>query len=255
MKAVNRKQTKINKIRIMRSKERLDKSGKGRSLGYGFVEFETHEDALATLRATNNSPDIFGDARRPIVEFSVENKVALDLQEKRRERQLRRTGKTGEASKGQEKRGKENIVDGGAKEKGVKKELGGKQRERGKTRKRKGAIKGDEEDATKGNDTQGLTKKFRKEKGFQKGSQDRSFNNKPKTFVAKKGQSGKGGERKRKAVLGEEMQAKPAKVQKMKKRVRTDKEEEKFNILVNKYKEKLFGDGGDKKKNEKRWYE
>lgn len=32
----------------------------GQSLGYGFVQFQEHEHALATLRYLNNNPDIFG---------------------------------------------------------------------------------------------------------------------------------------------------------------------------------------------------
>lgn len=32
----------------------------GHSLGYGFVQFQEHEHALAMLRYLNNNPDIFG---------------------------------------------------------------------------------------------------------------------------------------------------------------------------------------------------
>lgn len=32
----------------------------GKSLGYGFVEFIAHEQALQALRHLNNNPDIFG---------------------------------------------------------------------------------------------------------------------------------------------------------------------------------------------------
>lgn len=32
----------------------------GQSLGYGFVEFKEHEQALQALRHLNNNPDIFG---------------------------------------------------------------------------------------------------------------------------------------------------------------------------------------------------
>lgn len=31
----------------------------GQSLGYGFVQFQEHEQALSTLRYLNNNPDIF----------------------------------------------------------------------------------------------------------------------------------------------------------------------------------------------------
>lgn len=50
----------------------------GKSKGFGFVEFSDHLHALNALRHLNNNPDIFNAERRPIVEFSVENKVALN---------------------------------------------------------------------------------------------------------------------------------------------------------------------------------
>lgn len=50
----------------------------GNSKGYGFVEFGEHAHALKALRTLNNNPDIFTADKRPIVEFSVENLVALN---------------------------------------------------------------------------------------------------------------------------------------------------------------------------------
>ena len=50
----------------------------GKSKGFGFVEFSDHLHALNALRFLNNNPDIFTSEKRPIVEFSVENKVALN---------------------------------------------------------------------------------------------------------------------------------------------------------------------------------
>lgn len=44
----------------MRSTDRVDGKGVGRSKGYGFVEFSSHEAALNAIRAINNNPDIFG---------------------------------------------------------------------------------------------------------------------------------------------------------------------------------------------------
>ena len=55
------------------------------------MEFTNHNDALAALRATNKTPDIFWADRRPIVEFSLENslvvKVKLRRLDKARQRQ------------------------------------------------------------------------------------------------------------------------------------------------------------------------
>jgi len=44
----------------MRSKDRINSQGVGRSMGYGFVEFTTHEAALAVVRAVSNNPSVFG---------------------------------------------------------------------------------------------------------------------------------------------------------------------------------------------------
>ena len=73
----------VKKVLIIRSKDRVDSSGRARSMGYGFVEFANHNDALAALRATNNNPDIFGADRRPIVEFSLENSLVVKVKQRR----------------------------------------------------------------------------------------------------------------------------------------------------------------------------
>ena len=71
------------KVLIICCKDRVDSSGRGRSMGYGFVEFTNHNDALAALRTTNNNPDIFGAHRRPIFEFSLENSLVLKVKQRR----------------------------------------------------------------------------------------------------------------------------------------------------------------------------
>ncbi|XP_054633033.1 RNA-binding protein 28 [Dunckerocampus dactyliophorus] len=58
----------------------------GQSLGYGFVQFQQHEHALAALRYLNNNPDIFGPHKRPIVEFSLEDSRKLKIKEMRRQK-------------------------------------------------------------------------------------------------------------------------------------------------------------------------
>ena len=59
----------------MRSSERVDVRGRGRSMGYGFVEFADHDSALSALRATNNNPDLFGKAKVPVRCISLIAKV------------------------------------------------------------------------------------------------------------------------------------------------------------------------------------
>uniref|UniRef100_A0A8C5GXU2 RRM domain-containing protein n=1 Tax=Gouania willdenowi TaxID=441366 RepID=A0A8C5GXU2_GOUWI len=58
----------------------------GQSLGYGFVAFREHEDALSVLRHLNNNPKIFGSEKRPIVEFSLEDSRKLKIKELREQR-------------------------------------------------------------------------------------------------------------------------------------------------------------------------
>jgi len=79
---------KITESRVMRDREKLNADGVGRSLGFAFVNFTRHEHALAALREVNNSPEVFGPAKRPIVEFALENKQALAIKRQRRKRQL-----------------------------------------------------------------------------------------------------------------------------------------------------------------------
>ena len=47
------------------------------------MEFANHNDALAALRATNKTPDIFCADRRPIVEFSLENSLVVKVKQRR----------------------------------------------------------------------------------------------------------------------------------------------------------------------------
>ncbi|XP_017784371.1 PREDICTED: RNA-binding protein 28-like [Nicrophorus vespilloides] len=73
----------IKEARVMRDKKTLDEKGAGISKEYGFVTFTTHEHALNALRSINNNPSIFTSNKRPIVCFSIENKVMLQIKEKR----------------------------------------------------------------------------------------------------------------------------------------------------------------------------
>lgn len=258
----------MGKVRIMRSKERLDKEGKGRSLGYAFVEFESHEQALATLRATNNNADIFGDARRPIVEFSVENKVALDLQEKRRERQSQKAENWGGQQR--DKGGKDNGVEAQRKErKSTQKGKGGMDsRDKNKMNSRKRSSNEatrpqsenvEKDAAVKRTKVEGSKpeKKFRKERIAVSKPKEGSIksNDKRRTFAVDKKRKNVNAATKRKMQQEVDDTVKPSKMKKLKKKRKPDKEEDNFNSLVSKYKEKLFGDSANKKKDEKRWFE
>lgn len=81
------KRARVTQAKVIRSKDRIDAaSGLSRSKGYAFVEFTTHAHALAALRYLNNNPDLFGDRKRLLVEFSLENTQVVKRREDRRAR-------------------------------------------------------------------------------------------------------------------------------------------------------------------------
>ncbi|XP_076059440.1 RNA-binding protein 28-like [Oratosquilla oratoria] len=73
----------ITEAHVMRDMKNLDKNGIAISRGYGFVGFTEHEHALKALRTINNNPNVFSNEKRPIVEFSLENRAAIKAREMR----------------------------------------------------------------------------------------------------------------------------------------------------------------------------
>ncbi|XP_033218547.1 RNA-binding protein 28-like [Belonocnema kinseyi] len=73
----------ITEARVMRNLRKPDANGVGESKEYGFVTFTMHEDALKALRSLNNNPNIFTKNKRPIVAFSIENRVMVNAKQKR----------------------------------------------------------------------------------------------------------------------------------------------------------------------------
>src|SRR5690348_11664120 len=55
-------------------------------VGYGFINLSRHEIALRVIELLNNNKYVFGPNRRPIVQFSIENRRALQLKDQRYER-------------------------------------------------------------------------------------------------------------------------------------------------------------------------
>ncbi|KRX21135.1 RNA-binding protein 28, partial [Trichinella nelsoni] len=82
--AVSDRKSRIIECRIMRDLNRINSSGIAHSLGYAFVQFTEHEHALKCLKALNNNPKVFTNEKRPIVEFSLENKAVVNLKNQRR---------------------------------------------------------------------------------------------------------------------------------------------------------------------------
>jgi len=81
------KTAKVTECKVMRDMAAGSSGGqKAPSKEYAFVSFEKHLDTLAALRNMNNNPTMFTKDRRPIVEFSIENRKALLARQKRLEK-------------------------------------------------------------------------------------------------------------------------------------------------------------------------
>jgi len=105
----NIKQARLGKIKVivMRNRE-----GNNKSLGFAFVDTDTHAAGLLILRTLNNNPDVFLNEKRPIVEFCCENKKALDVQEKRRQKRVERANAGDKFGENKFKNNNENKNDG-----------------------------------------------------------------------------------------------------------------------------------------------
>ena len=66
-------QVSVLQSKIVRATDRVGTDGKARSRGFGFLQFEHHDEALAVLRGLNNNPEPFGPLKRPILMFAFEN--------------------------------------------------------------------------------------------------------------------------------------------------------------------------------------
>jgi len=100
---------KVLHAKLLYDKDRMDENGKPKSKGMGFVEFTEHEHALTALRALNNNPEAFSRARRPIVEFSIEDARAvrkLELKAKHRDERHKKQSKDEEKPRGAEQAAK-----------------------------------------------------------------------------------------------------------------------------------------------------
>uniref|UniRef100_F6UN00 RNA-binding protein 28 n=1 Tax=Equus caballus TaxID=9796 RepID=F6UN00_HORSE len=107
---------RIKECRVMRDLKGVHGKIKGQSLGYAFAEFQEHEHALVALRHINNNPEIFGPQKRPIVEFSLEDRRKLKIKELRIQRSLQKMkskSMTGEPQQNQPELGKDQQRNAG----------------------------------------------------------------------------------------------------------------------------------------------
>uniref|UniRef100_A0A1A9WK30 RRM domain-containing protein n=1 Tax=Glossina brevipalpis TaxID=37001 RepID=A0A1A9WK30_9MUSC len=77
---------KPHECRVMRENSITREHPKGKSKGFGFMSFKTHQEALLALRKLNNNPNIFTQQHRPIVAFSIEDRGVHKIKEKRTEK-------------------------------------------------------------------------------------------------------------------------------------------------------------------------
>jgi nucleolar protein 4 len=134
----------ITECRVMRN--RLANGKFTTSKGFGFVQFADHVHALQALRKLNNNPDVFSNAKRPIVEFSIENMFALKKLQRRAEKSAEQADESGKETDGTSNRVKELAKKIGVTPRSVHKSiaLGKKKRKPGsreKGKKKKKSVK------------------------------------------------------------------------------------------------------------------
>ena len=258
----------ITDTKIMRSKDRKDQSGSYRSMGFGFVDFEKHEDALMLLRATNNNPEIFGENRRPIVEFSVENTKALKILDLKKQKieQIKAEKKQGE-TEGMTEEQKEGFDTGkhrSYKEKANEKRLKRRLRYQRKRQEKRAAKAENSEDETEKPSVDKSPAKKQPAKPAKKQKPNKvpkadaatptaeTKNEKPDTVPRKRPVNNN-----EPTVTNLESGENPNKRSRKSTTLSKEKEENKFNNLVEKYKNKLNSNTTSKKKVEggDRWFE
>ncbi|KAK3696107.1 hypothetical protein RRG08_061882 [Elysia crispata] len=107
IKAVGDREARLTECRIMRDLTRVNTQGQGKSKGFAFCSFTQHAHALAALKSLNNCPSVFGNNKRPIVEFSLENRKALEAKQKRLEKsKIKTKPKPADTGKGHQSQAK-----------------------------------------------------------------------------------------------------------------------------------------------------
>lgn len=74
-------QEAIAKASLVRDAERRNANNERRSRGFGFIAFKEHRTAMKVLEFLNDNPKVFGGGKRPIVEFAIEDKRKLRMQQ------------------------------------------------------------------------------------------------------------------------------------------------------------------------------
>ena len=200
--ATQKRASKNSTPKIVNCKLLVDASkGKGMDIeagiqkhkGIGFVEFNTHEEAMTALRAMNNNPEVFSKQKRPIVEFAVEDARAVKKLEKRKsDRELRKKRNNSSCDDNDErptKRRKDSIESRTfPSERVAKKVQRNLERKKLRNEQRKKAQNGDDGNGDMQNTSNEITDKFKKRKQEHAAKNTEGENNKKarKVVIASK---------------------------------------------------------------------
>lgn len=230
-------------MKIAKDDERRTEEGEAKSRGFGFVEFTEHAHALQALRKLNNNAEVRGVGKkkkkkkahtllkvwsanaRPIVTFAVENRIEL----KKREERLAKTKSTP-----YEKRERPNDGSGWGKIDATKK----KQTEESGARKRKaGQREGEEEQETAKRKTSKAATKKKTDDGEERKKKQKKTPKEDNKSAPKRVRRDTDSLN---AVLqgAEEASVKKHRAGKTK---RQQKAEDKFDDLVERYKQRVLG--------------
>jgi RNA recognition motif-containing protein len=106
-------QAMIKTVNIVRDAERRTDANERRSRGFGFMAFEDHRSATTALELLNDNPSVFGGGKRPIVEFAIEDKRKLRMQEELYARHAHKlTGATQQGKDADQAKGKDKGKEG-----------------------------------------------------------------------------------------------------------------------------------------------
>eukprot|EP01134_Creolimax_fragrantissima_P006406 CFRG6406T1 len=242
--------TIVKKVNLMRNKENISGNGIGRSLGWAFIEFYSHEYALAGLRGTNNNPKLFHPNKRLIVDFAIENIDKVKVLEERKALQAE-----ADAAKGIDKKTKRSALEDGGVKDGEKSTFKDFILQRQASRQAKRAVR----------EANGQENVQSASTGKAKPSKRSLENDSHNESGAKRGRTDKASRstRKQDMFLSEAQTQKPETKRakrETKKETSIRSNEAKLDNLVASYKQKLFGSGassskkGEVKNVEKRWF-
>lgn len=96
-------QVLVDKVQIVRDADRrVASTGERKSRGFGFVSFTDHSWAMKAFEFMNDNPKVFGGKRRPIVQFAIEDKRKLRMQQELQQKHGHKVSKKSEGGVTQE---------------------------------------------------------------------------------------------------------------------------------------------------------